>query len=186
MLSILFKVALAVGISLSVAAISSIFITMVASQNLTSSGGGVDDSQSNNQQQEPSQQQNTATSDSEGGNNTGIISTITIPEGATAQNVQHYQPNPARAAPSSQVIWDNKDSVPHTATALDGSFDTDIIQPGASGSTTVPARGTIPYHCIIHPWMTAILQVSSSSSSAVGSLSSSSFSQQNGTGAQQQ
>ncbi len=185
MLSILFKVALAVGISLSVAAISSIFITMVASQNLTSSGGGVDGSQSNNQQ-EFSQQQNTATSGSEGGNNTGIISTITIPEGATAQNVRHYQPSPARVAPSSQVIWDNKDSVPHTATALDGSFDTDIIQPGASGSTTVPARVTIPYHCIIHPWMTAILQVSSSPSSAGGSSSSSSSLQQNGTGAQQQ
>jgi plastocyanin len=172
MVSILFKVALAVGISLSVAGISSIFVTMVASQNLTSGSDGVGGSQSNNQVQQSSEQQNTTASGREEGNNTGIISTITIPEGATAQNVQHYQPNPARVAPSSQVIWDNKDSIPHTATALDGSFDTGTIQPGASGSATVPARGTIPYHCTIHPWMTATLQVtftSSSSSSTGGS-----------------
>lgn len=187
MLSILSKVALAVGISLSVAAISSIFVTMVASQNMTSSGSGA--SQSNNQAQQFSQQQN-AISGSEGGNNTGITSTITIPEGATAQNIQHYQPNPARVATSSQITWDNKDSAPHTATALDGSFDTGTIQPGASGSATVPAQGTIPYHCTIHPWMTATLKVSSSSSSSTstGGSSSSSSSpplQQNETGAQQ-
>jgi plastocyanin len=174
-------VALAVGISLSVAAISSIFVTMVASQNLSSSSGG-GASQSNNQVQQSSQQQN-AISSSEGGNNTGITSTITIPEGATAQNIQHYRPNPARVATSSQVTWDNKDSAPHTATALDGSFDTGTIQPGASGSATVPAQGTIPYHCTIHPWMTATLQVSSSSSSSSAGGSSSSL-QQNGTDAQ--
>jgi plastocyanin len=177
-------VALAVGISLSAAAISSIFVTMVASQNLTGSGGsgGGAASPSNNQVQQSSQQQN-AISSSEGGNNIAITSTITIPEGATAQNVQHYQPNPARVAISSQVTWNNKDFAPHTATALDGSFDTGTIQPGASGSVTVPAQGTVPYHCTIHPWMTATLQVSSSSSSAGGSSSSSL--QQNGTGAQQ-
>jgi plastocyanin len=189
-LSISFKVALAVGISLSVAAISSIFVTMVASQNLTNSSGSIGGSQSNNQVQQSSEQQNTATSSSEGENNTNIISTITIPEGATAQNVQHYQPGPARVAPSSHVTWNNKDSAPHTATALDGSFDTGTIQPGELGSATVPAQGTIPYHCTIHPWMTSTLQVSSSSfssSSAGGSSSSSSSSslQQNETGAQQ-
>jgi plastocyanin len=181
-LSIAYRVALAVGISLSVAAISSIFITWVASQNVTiSNGGSGGDSQSNNQVQQSSQPQN-ATSSSAGGSNTSITSTITVPEGATAQNFQHYQPNPVTVAPNSQITWNNKDSAPHTATALDGSFDTGTIQPGASGSATVPAQGTIPYHCTLHPWMTAILQVSSSSSSAGGSSSSL---QQNGTGAQQ-
>src|SRR5919109_4666920 len=150
MLSISSKVALAIGISLSIAAISSIFVTMVAARNLisSSSGGG---SQSTSQEQ----QNNTTTASSTGeNNNTGITSTIIIPQGATAQNVQHYRPNPATVAPSSQVTWDNKDSAPHTATALDDSFDTGTIQPDASGSATVPAQGRIPYHCTIHPWMT--------------------------------
>jgi plastocyanin len=181
-------VAIAVGISLSIAAISSIYITMLASQNPTitpgSSGGG---SQSNNETQQSSQLQS-ATSSSEGGNNTNMTSTITIPEGATAQNVLHYRPDLAIVTPNSEVTWDNKDVAPHTATALDGSFDTGRIQPGALGSATVPSQGVIPYRCTIHPWMTAILQVSASSSSSSSSSSaggSSSSSQQNETGAQQ-
>jgi plastocyanin len=155
MLSISSKVALAIGISLSIAAISSIFVTMVAARNLisSSSGGG---SQSTSQEQ----QNNTTTASSTGENNNNrITSTITIPQGATAQNVQHYRPNPATVAPSSQVTWDNKDSAPHTATALDDSFDTGTIQPDASGSATVPAQGRIPYHCTIHPWMTGTVTV---------------------------
>jgi plastocyanin len=157
MLSISSKVALAIGISLSIAAISSIFVTMVAARNLINSSSGGGGSQSTSQEQ----QNNTTTTASSTGenNNNRITSTITIPQGATAQNVQHYRPNPATVAPSSQVTWDNKDSAPHTATALDDSFDTGTIQPDASGSATVPAQGRIPYHCTIHPWMTGTVTV---------------------------
>ncbi len=182
--------AIAVGITLSIAAMSSIYVTMLASQNPTiartgSGGNGEGGSQSNNEVQQSSQLQS-AISGSAGGNNTNITSTITIPEGATAQNVLHYQPDLARVAPNSQVTWDNKDVAPHTATALDGSFDTGRIQPSALGSATMPSQGTIPYRCTIHPWMTAILQVSSSSSSSSSSpAGGSSSSQQNETGAQQ-
>jgi plastocyanin len=155
---------------------------MLASQNLTITRGSSDGSQSNNEMQQSSQLQS-AISSSEGGNNTNITSTITIPEGATAQNVLHYRPDLAIVTPNSQVTWDNRDVAPHTATALDGSFDTGRIQPGALGSATVPSQGAIPYRCTIHPWMTAILQVSSSFSSSAGGSSSSS--QQNETGSQQ-
>jgi alcohol dehydrogenase (cytochrome c) len=190
------KVALAIGISLSVAAIAAIFVTVVSAQNLTSSIGGGGGSQSTNQQQQSSQPQN-ATSSSAGGNNTGTTSTIIIPVGAVNQNVQHYEPNPATVAPNSRVTWDNKDTVEHTATSGTSPqdpdagklFDTGLIQPGASGSVTVPAQGTIPYHCTIHPWMTATLQVSSSSSSpsasSTGGPSSPPSAQQNGTSTQQ-
>jgi plastocyanin len=183
-LSLLSKVAIAVGISLSIAAISSIYITMLASQNPTITRGSSGDSQSNNEMQQSSQLQS-AISSSEAGNNTNMTSTITIPEGATAQNILHYRPDLAIVTPNSQVTWDNKDVAPHTATALDGSFDTGRIQPGALSSATVPSQGAIPYRCTIHPWMTAILQVSSSSFSSSAGGSSSSSSQQNETGAQQ-
>jgi ABC-type methionine transport system permease subunit len=65
--SMILKVALAVGISLSVAAISSLFITMVASQNLTgsiSSGGdGAVGTQPHNQTQQFIEQNNASSSD---------------------------------------------------------------------------------------------------------------------------
>jgi plastocyanin len=188
MVSVSSKVALAIGISLSIAAISSIFVTMVAAQNLISSSTTSQTQQQQQQQPQPQSSQQNATTGGGGNNTSTTTSTIIIPVGAVEQNVQHYEPNPATVAPSSRVTWDNKDSVGHTATALDGSFDTGIIQPASSGSATMPAQGTIPYHCTIHPWMTATLQVSSSSSSpsassAGGSLSSSLSLQQNGTGA---
>lgn len=179
MLSISSKVALAIGITLSVAAISTIFVTLLAAQNLISSSSG---SQPSSQMPppppsppSPTNNKTTTTASSVAGNNTSIISNITIPVGAVNQNAPHYTPNPATVAPSSRVTWINKDSPPHTATAIDGSFDTGIIQPGKSGSAIVPAQGTVPYRCTIHPWMTATLQISSSSSSpsAAGASSSS-------------
>jgi alcohol dehydrogenase (cytochrome c) len=189
-LSVSSKVALAIGITLSVAAISAIFVAVVSAQNLTGSIGSGGGSQSTSQQQQQSSQPQNAASSGTGANNTSATSTITIPVGAVNQNVQHYEPNPATVAPNSRVTWDNQDSVEHTATSGTSPtdpdagklFDTGLIQPGGSGSATVPAQGTIPYHCTIHPWMTATLQVSSSSSAGGGSLSSS---QQNETGAQQ-
>ena len=188
MTSISSKAILAIGISLSVAAIFSIFVvSMVSAQNLTGSGsgGGVATQSTSPQSGQP---QNNATSGAAGGagNTIGITSTIIIPVGAVNQNVQHYSPNPATVAPNSRVTWDNQDSVEHTATALDGSFDTSLIQPAASGSATVSGQGTISYHCTIHPWMTATLQVSSSPSAAsAGESSPPSSAQQNGTSTQQ-
>jgi hypothetical protein len=69
--SLLSKVAIAVGISLSIAAISSIYITMLASQNPTITRGSSGGSQSNNEMQQSSQLQS-AISSSEGGRLLGI------------------------------------------------------------------------------------------------------------------
>jgi plastocyanin len=69
------------------------------------------------------------------------------------------------------IVWDNQDTVPHTATSGTGPqdpnsaqlFDTGIIN-GGEESAPVELQGvsegqTIPYHCIIHPYMTAELTV---------------------------
>jgi glucose dehydrogenase len=87
------------------------------------------------------------------------------------------------------VTWDNKDSVPHTATADDNSFDTGTIEPGASGSATIKAAagsGSISYHCTIHPWMKATLTLGAGGTNGSGSnnqtsTSSASGGQQNQT-----
>lgn len=61
---------------------------------------------------------------------------------------------------SIQVV--NSDGVPHTITATDGSFDSGVIDGGASGSLRTPnADGTFSFICTIHPSMSGELTVSS-------------------------
>ena len=57
-------------------------------------------------------------------------STIDIPVGAaTPKNGQYYAPENAQLPANSKVTWINKDNIPHTSTADDNSFDTDLINP---------------------------------------------------------
>ena len=108
----------------------------------------------------------------------GASNTIEIPQGAvSAKGGGYYKPDSAQVS-AGKVTWNNKDSVPHTATADDNSFDTGSIQPGASGTATIKSSssGSIPYHCTIHPWMKASLTVGGSSSSGTSSSNSSSSS----------
>jgi plastocyanin len=51
------------------------------------------------------------------------------------------------------VTWTNKDSVPHTVTAADGSFDSGSLAQGASFSFTFQKAGTYTYRCTVHPSM---------------------------------
>lgn len=52
-----------------------------------------------------------------------------------------------------KVTWTNQDSVGHSATASDNSFDTGIMQQGQSGSVAFEKAGTYTYHCSVHPNM---------------------------------
>ena len=53
-----------------------------------------------------------------------------------------------------KVIWINKDSVQHTATANNGkSFDSGLLRKGKSYSHTFKSAGKKPYFCKIHPHM---------------------------------
>ncbi len=57
------------------------------------------------------------------------------------------------------VTWTNQDSVGHTATSDDGSFDTGLLAKGESGSVTFNEKGTFTYHCTPHPYMKAKIVV---------------------------
>jgi plastocyanin len=57
------------------------------------------------------------------------------------------------------VVFDNQDSQPHTATADDGSFDTEQIDAGAQKSIDFATAGTFAFHCEIHPSMKATVVV---------------------------
>lgn len=59
------------------------------------------------------------------------------------------------------MTWENHDFIPHTATARDGSFDSDVVSPGESFSIITKGQGVlVPYFCEIHSWMQGVVTVS--------------------------
>jgi plastocyanin len=70
-----------------------------------------------------------------------------------------YDPDPVRVEAGGKVTWLNEDSVAHTATAGDGSFDTGEIDEGKLKSETFKQPGTYAYHCEIHPRMHGTIEV---------------------------
>ena len=57
------------------------------------------------------------------------------------------------------ITWINNDTVPHSVTAQDGTFDSGPILAGKTFSWTPKHAGDVAYHCIFHPSMTASLTV---------------------------
>lgn len=70
-----------------------------------------------------------------------------------------YDPDPVTIEEGGKVTWINRDSVPHTATAEDGSFDTGTLEEGKIGSATFKDAGTYRYVCTIHPQMEGTVEV---------------------------
>ena len=70
-----------------------------------------------------------------------------------------FDPAEIEVPAGTTVSWTNEDSVPHTATAEDGSFDTGTIEAGASGSHTFATPGEFPYICAFHPTMQGVVRV---------------------------
>jgi plastocyanin len=70
-----------------------------------------------------------------------------------------YDPDPVTIEEGGKVIWVNEDSVAHTATAEDGSFDTGTIDEGKLKSESFKEPGTYQYVCSIHPQMHGTVEV---------------------------
>ena len=66
-----------------------------------------------------------------------------------------YTPSAQAAQPGDTLVFVNHDAVPHTATALDGSWDTGDIPANGTKSVVLPASGGGDYRCALHPTMTA-------------------------------
>jgi plastocyanin len=70
--------------------------------------------------------------------------------------IQNFSFNPANITikRGTKVIWINRDSTAHTATANNGrSFDSGRLGPGQRFSHTFKRAGKKSYHCEIHPDM---------------------------------
>ena len=91
----------------------------------------------------------------------GPTSTAGGQGGANAVTIDNLAFSPAtlNLKTGQQVTWTNKQDIAHTVTADGGAFDHQM-PPGATFSFTFDKAGSFPYHCTIHPSMTATIQVS--------------------------
>lgn len=83
--------------------------------------------------------------------------------GATAESVEiqdfAYTPGNLEVPVGATVTWTNYDDAPHTATDVDGSWDTGMLNKGESASVTFDQPGDFTYYCVVHPDMKARIRV---------------------------
>ena len=95
-----------------------------------------------------------------GGQNT---SNAPLRQGTSAETVAiqnlAFSPGNLQVPVGATVTWANRDSVPHNTTSTDGSWKTQTLSQGDSGSVTFDRAGEYDYYCTIHPSMKAHLSV---------------------------
>lgn len=93
---------------------------------------------------------------------------LTAPLGAVAEARDYtvemrnmaYGPIPSGLRVGDVITWVNKDSVPHTVTARDHSFDL-RIGPGQSSQLALKKAGNVQIYCILHSPMRGSFTVGS-------------------------
>jgi plastocyanin len=70
-----------------------------------------------------------------------------------------FDPGTVEVEAGTKVTWSNDDPAPHTVTAEDGDFDSDILDGGQSFSFTFDEPGTYTYLCNVHPDMKGTVKV---------------------------
>jgi plastocyanin len=104
--------------------------------------------------------------------------TIAILQGASAQGSPDYDPDAAQVPLGNKIVWENQDTVPHTATSgtddkdpeKGSMFDTSIISPDEKSKAIELADAkegdTINYFCTLHPYMTSELTIAAAGGGA--------------------
>ncbi len=64
-----------------------------------------------------------------------------------------FVPERLEVAPGDTVVWVNLDSVPHTLTAQDGSWDSQTLEANMTWELRVTEEMTGNYFCRYHPTM---------------------------------
>lgn len=71
-----------------------------------------------------------------------------------------FSPATLTILPGTIVTWKNMSSAPHTVTSDDGqTFDSGTIAPGGTFAFKFTVAGSYPYHCNIHPYMRATVNL---------------------------
>ena len=71
-----------------------------------------------------------------------------------------FIPSQLKVRPGDTITLINRDFVPHTATAEDGSWDTGTIKKDEARSQMVTLGMQLSYYCHFHPNMTGKLELS--------------------------
>lgn len=69
-----------------------------------------------------------------------------------------FQPQRLAVKAGDTVVWENRDVVPHTATAP-GKFDSRHIAPGQRWTWRAGRKGSFNYVCTLHPGMKGTVEV---------------------------
>ncbi len=91
--------------------------------------------------------------------NTGGGAPVSIVMGASTLTTTAFAPNTVTIAAGGSVTWTNNDTVTHTSTANNGSWNSGSIAPGGSFTATLTTPGSYTYHCAIHPGMVGTVTV---------------------------
>jgi hypothetical protein len=101
--------------------------------------------------------------------------TINMPTGAASPDAPYFWQSEKDGstngeitiAISDSVNWENADTAAHTVTSgtakdgPDGKFDSSLMSPGASFIHQFTEAGNYPYFCLVHPWMTGTVFITS-------------------------
>ncbi len=88
-------------------------------------------------------------------------STTTAAAGGSRVTIQNFAFSPAELTVpvGTTVTWTNSDSTSHTVTSNDAVFESATLASGDTFDFTFTQAGEFPYHCSIHPSMTATIIV---------------------------
>jgi plastocyanin len=64
-----------------------------------------------------------------------------------------FVPDQLQVVRGDRVAWTNEDLVPHTVTAADQRFDSQVITAGAGWAWTADSAEVVAYACRLHPEM---------------------------------
>ena len=70
-----------------------------------------------------------------------------------------YSPTSIKIDPGTTVTWTNNDTVIHTVTDTQKTFDSEFIQAGGTWQYTFEKPGQYDYLCTLHPWMKGTISV---------------------------
>jgi plastocyanin len=70
-----------------------------------------------------------------------------------------FGPQTLTVAVGTEVVWVNRDDIPHTVVSADGVFKSKVRDTDEKFSYKFTKSGTYPYYCSLHPKMTGKIVV---------------------------
>ena len=83
-----------------------------------------------------------------------------VPAASTAEaDIKDFTHQDLAVKVGTSVVWTNRDSIGHTTSAVDGTWDSGALRKSQTFSFTFTEPGSYKYRCNIHSSMTATVSV---------------------------